>query len=413
MTKKKSKYKYTVCELFAGVGGFRLGLEGKKKEHPWRVIWSNQWEPGKKEQHASNCYINHFGEDAHSNEDIAIAKKDVPSHDLLVGGFPCQDYSVATTKAHGITGKKGVLWWEINSIIKGHRPPFILLENVDRLVRSPADQRGMDFGIILSCLNMLGYTVEWRVVNAADYGFPQRRRRTFIFATKEKKMIELLYDHKLDPMRIIESNGFFAREFPVQQDNESDNPEHQIFKIDIPKNLVHLSNSFKCDFFNAGLMINGKAYTKKVVPKQEKQKTLGSILQNNVDTKFYINKKDIEKWIYFKGAKDEPRKTKEGFEYRYKEGGIPFPDNLETPSRTMLTAEGNKSPNRITHVIKDKKGYRVLTPEEAEKLNGFPAGWTKGIPERWQYFCMGNALVVGLIERMGKNLINILNTKTK
>lgn len=412
MTKKRPRYEYTVCELFAGVGGFRLGLEGKKKEHPWRVIWSNQWEPGKKEQHAFDCYAGHFKEGIHSNQDIAIAKNDIPAKfSLLVGGFPCQDYSVATTKAHGITGKKGVLWWEIDSIIKEHRPPFVLLENVDRLVRSPADQRGRDFGIILSCLNMLGYTVEWRVINAADYGFPQRRRRTFIFATRQKEVIKLLYDHKFDPMKIIESNGFFGREFPVQQDYESDDPEHQIFEIDIPKDLIHLSKSFKCNFFNSGVMVEGKAYTKKIIPMQEGKKSLGKILQRDVDKGYYIDDKNIEKWRYFKGPKDEPRRTKEGFEYRYKEGGIPFPDNLNAPSRTMLTAEGNMSPNRITHVVKDKKGYRVLTPEETEKLNGFPPGWTKGMPERWRYFCMGNALVVGLIERMGKQLIKIVHHK--
>jgi len=410
MKKKKSHYNYSVCELFAGVGGFRLGLEGKKKEHPWRVIWSNQWEPGKKEQYAFKCYVDHFKNGIHSNKDIFDAKKEIPNDfDLLVGGFPCQDYSVATTKAHGITGKKGVLWWDIEYILKEYHPPFVLLENVDRLVRSPANQRGRDFGIILSCLNKLGYVVEWRVINAADYGFPQRRRRTFIFASKEKKLIKRLYNHKLEPMKILERSGFFAVEFPVQHDNETDNPEHQIFEVEIPEDLVLLSKEFHCDFFNAGLMINGIAYTKKVIPNQEKQKTLGGVLQKKkVDGRYYIDEKDIAKWKYFKGPKDEPRKTREGYEYRYKEGGIPFPDKLETPSRTMLTAEGNKNPNRITHVIKDKYGYRIITPEEAERLNGFKPGWTRGMPERWRYFCMGNALVVGLIERMGIRLEDII-----
>ena len=110
----------------------------------------------------------------------------MPDHDLLVGGFPCQDYSVAHTGAQSIEGKKGVLWWSINDIIRAHHPRFILLENLDRLLKSPAKQRGRDFGIILRCLEDEGYLAEWRVINAAEYGNAQRRRRTFIFAVKKE-----------------------------------------------------------------------------------------------------------------------------------------------------------------------------------------------------------------------------------
>jgi len=106
--------KIKVVELFAGVGGFRIGLEGKpksKKKSAYEVVWSNQWEPSTKTQHASKVYESQWGADHHSNEDIATVEiKDVPNHDLLVGGFPCQDYSVATTlkNSKGLIGKKGV-----------------------------------------------------------------------------------------------------------------------------------------------------------------------------------------------------------------------------------------------------------------------------------------------------------------
>ena len=180
----------TVCELFAGVGGFHLGLS-KSKE--LKVIWANQWEPNKTKQYAYECYVSHFPNTKALNVDIAKIneeenKYEIPDHTLLVGGFPCQDYSVASTLAQGIQGKKGVLWWEIEKIIKRKKPPFILLENVDRLLKSPAKQRGRDFGIMLTCFKNLGYDVEWRVINAAEYGFQQRRRRIFIFAyNKETK----------------------------------------------------------------------------------------------------------------------------------------------------------------------------------------------------------------------------------
>ncbi len=198
----------TVCELFAGVGGFRVGLE--RADSNWETVWANQWEPGKKSQYAFDCYVNHFGnENKYVNEDISVIDKyTIPNHNLLVGGFPCQDYSVAHTGAKGIEGKKGVLWWQIRDTLEAKEPKFVLLENVDRLLKSPASQRGRDFGVILACFNDLGYTVEWRVINAAEYGFAQRRRRTFIFACKNTtKYYKDIENEELE--NIIHKNRIF------------------------------------------------------------------------------------------------------------------------------------------------------------------------------------------------------------
>ena len=185
--------KIRVAELFAGVGGFRLGLEGDDYE----FVFSNQWEPGETKQWASKIYEERFGSDGHSNDDIhdiafnegkmvETIRERVPEHDLLVGGFPCQDYSVARTISGelGIKGEKGKLWVPIRNIIrhKRPRPKVILLENVPRLLNSPANARGLNFAIILNDLIAMGYHVEWRVINAADYGMPQQRSRVFILA---------------------------------------------------------------------------------------------------------------------------------------------------------------------------------------------------------------------------------------
>ena len=172
-----------VCELFAGVGGFRLGLENTGH---YRVVWSNQWEPSTKMQHASLVYEARFGIENHSNVNIeTVETKNIPDHDILVGGFPCQDYSVATSlkNSKGLIGKKGVLWWSIHRILteKKNKPKYLFLENVDRLLKSPSTQRGRDFAIMLRSLSDLGYAVEWRVINAAEYGMPQRRRRVFFW----------------------------------------------------------------------------------------------------------------------------------------------------------------------------------------------------------------------------------------
>lgn len=401
----------TVAELFAGVGGFRIGLE--KASTSFRTIWANQWEPDKKKQHAFDCYDKHFGPSlTHSNEDIAVAKKNCPSVDLLVGGFPCQDYSVAHSGgAKGIEGKKGVLWWYINDIIGERKPDYVLLENVDRLLKSPAKQRGRDFAIILRCLYDQGYYAEWRVINAAEYGYPQRRRRVFIFAArKTTKWYSTIVKSADESVRIVMyKSGFFADQFKVRGNDivrEFDlktKPDGNDY-VD----LVDISNNFKAEFGNTGFMLNGKVYTSTTTPYPHKQKTLADIVESDgVDDKYFLGE-NLAKWEYMKGAKKIERTAANGHSYMFSEGPIAFPDPLDRPSRTMLTSES--STNRSTHIIADPKTgkLRFLTPVECERLNGFPDNWTNtGMPEKFRYFCMGNALVVPLITRMGKQLLKI------
>ena len=380
---------------------FEYGLE--KSDSNWNTVWANQWEPGKKSQHAFNCYINHFGrENKYVNEDISVVDKNcIPDHNLLVGGFPCQDYSVAHTGAKGIEGKKGVLWWQIRDILEAKNPKFVLLENVDRLLKSPTKQRGRDFGVMLACFNDLGYSVEWRVINAAEYGFAQRRRRIFIFACKkDTKYYKSIEKENLEC--IIQKNGFFAKEFPINISKDSE-------KIDFKyRDLIDISDNFKMNFKNSGIMRDNEIYTTEVTPIQIEYKPLSKIIEaNGVDEKYNLEK-NLDKWNYLKGAKDILRKAGTPHEYHFREGAIAFPDDLDKPARTMLTSEG--SLNRSTHVIKDPKSqcYRILTPIETERINGFPDNWTNtGMPEKFRYFCMGNALVVGLVEKMGKTLNKI------
>lgn len=393
----------TVCELFAGVGGFRVGLEAASNE--WKTVWANQWEPGKAKQHAYECYVAHFGNNPeYVNEDIAsVNKETIPNHNLLVGVFPCQDYSVAKTLSgsNGIEGKKGVLWWEIKDVLVQKKTPFVLLENVDRLLKSPASQRGRDFAIMLSCFEDCKYNVEWRVINAADYGCAQRRR-IFIFAYKENTKYAKRFIAS-DIKNWLIKDGFFATAFPVLSNIEV--KEGSIQGLD----LKMISDSFSFSFMNTGYMKNGVIYTTNTESVYEEPITLGSILQKNVDVKYNIGNK-IDKWKYLKGAKKIEREAKNGHKYIYSEGPVSFPDNLDKPARTMLTSESTV--NRSSHVVQDpeSKEIRIITPIEAERIQGFPDNWTNtGMTERFRYFCMGNALVVPLITRMGKELIEIFN----
>ena len=390
----------TVVELFAGVGGFHLGL--KNADPDFKIIWANQWEPGRKVQHAFECYESHFGNSTTCvNEDIAEVKKDIPKHTLLVGGFPCQDYSVAATGAKGIEGKKGVLWWEIRDILESKRPPFVLLENVDRLLKSPAKQRGRDFGVMLASMADLGYSVEWRVINAADYGFAQRRRRVFIFGYHESTNYHRSSSN--DHSEIIKESGVFARQFPIEYEFNSN--EYILDHDD----LVDVSDNFSFPFGNAGVMHNKKIVTAKVTPMFVEAMTLREIMEPTVDESYFINGK-MDKWKYLKGSKRIERTSKTGHKYTFSEGSIAFPDPVDRPSRTMLTSES--SLNRSTHVVPDLETDRprLLTQIECERLNGFPDDWTNtGMPQRFRYFCMGNALVVGIVERLGAEIGRIID----
>ena len=400
----------TICELFAGVGGFRLGFE--RLNSGWKTVWFSQWEPATKAQWAHECYVAHFGDstdakgEIHTNEDIALVKKNrIPNHTLLVGGFPCQDYSVAHTlsSSRGIEGKKGVLWWQIRDTIIAKKPPFCLFENVDRLLKSPAKQRGRDFGIILACLTNLGYSAEWRVVNAADYGAAQRRKRTFIFAWRDKT----LYGKEMknfNPEMLFTISGFMAKAFPVGSLNA-------ILQTALEKDITKVSDSFAFPFENAGYMTKGKIFTTTVKEKEEPSILLGDVLENrDIEEPFFItDPAKIAKWTYQKGAKKIKRVASNGHEYIFSEGPVAFPDPWDRPARTMLTSESTL--NRCSHVVEDKLTgkLRTLTPIEAERLQGFDDDWTNtGMPKRMRFFCMGNALVVPMITRMGKVLDEIL-----
>ena len=450
----------TVCELFAGVGGFRCGLNGIKtiddtKDEEWNTVWFNQWEPSeKKTQYAHDCYIFHFGTclDINGNDTTNyniedVDKNAIPDFNLLVGGFPCQDYSVASSLAtsKGLEGKKGILWWSIREVLETKKPPFVLLENVDRLLKSPAKQRGRDFAIMLACFRDQGYDVEWRVINAADYGYQQRRRRVFIFAYKNdtKYAIRINNNIKYEMNNTLECNqipmgnllsqqGFFATTFPVQKVKSN-----KLVVDVLPKEIGKISDSYSFNFENAGAMKDGYIFTVKTVPvKMNKQITLGDVMDSGEvanqyfipEEKLYYTSPEVthsdetEKqlsfeqrhtWQYIKGAKKLLRKANNGHEYVYSEGAIAMIDSEDKPARTMLTSEGNFG--RSTHIVKDKQTGRIrlLTANETERIQGFPTDFTKyclvdgekiEMPERKRRFMMGNALVVNLVEDMEKTL---------
>jgi DNA (cytosine-5)-methyltransferase 1 len=433
---KQQQGKLNVVELFAGVGGFRLGLEAVHSS-PFEVTLSNQFEPSRKKQHASEIYRAHWPEQAHINEDIFTVLESEAGQqavrdakpDVVVGGFPCQDYSVAKplSLSDGLVGKKGVLWWSIAKLLKqrlddGEPVKYLVLENVDRILSSPAACRGRDYAVILATLNSLGYAAEWRIINAADYGHAQRRRRAFIVAYHETTGI-YRRQHTILSAKASQwqSNAVLTSAFPCDVTNPLDAVDPVLTLRDDPfdEQLSYrpLSNG-KTRFSNCGLMLGGHVHTcnvraAEIVDFSEYcghavARTLGDIIHETgpVPTDFYVKPEQEAAWRTAKGSKTIPR-NKGGFDYTYSEGAMLFPDALDRPARTIITSEGGSTPSRTKHAVMEASGLiRRLTPEELEALNGFPRGFTArpGVSDVTRAMLMGNALVVGLVRRIGEAL---------
>lgn len=423
----KKKNKIRVIELFAGVGGFRLGLE--RASDRYEVVWSNQWEPGTKVQSASDIYVRHFGDESHFNVDIKTISPflESPAH-LLVGGFPCQDYSVARGfKATGLEGNKGALWWEIHRILKEQPSPpdYLILENVDRLRAIPHDERGRDFAVVLASLSDLGYIVEWRVINSADYGMPQRRKRIYLVAYKQETELGRSYLEQENAFKWLSSDGVLANSFKsrvgplkafelygahdeIAADFQKNGLKIKANSIDLPR----LSKIGKTEspFENAGLIVGRQIFTGRATADfSGESQTLGDIIERNgcIPKEYFIDPDDLPRWEALKGSKNILRLHKpSGNHYPYVEGAVTFPDPLDRPSRTIVTGEGGTAASRFKHVILHPANSKLrrLTPIELERLNMFPDNFTEGVSEKKRAFLMGNSVVVGVIENIGTEL---------
>lgn len=364
------------------------------------------------------------------DDGAAMAEIDALAPDMLVGGFPCQDYSVARplNQSAGIEGKKGVLWWSIFRMLEarlqaGKPIQYLLLENVDRLINSDTSCRGRDFAVMLSSLQSLGYAVEWRIVNAADYGFAQRRKRIFIVACHASTAAHQdLLAHIGTPgaQSWLTAAGTLAQALPATLKQGA-----ALDTFALPADVLAAQAGYtpadkgKTRFKSAGICIDGHVRTAdmQAAPISDYSRYVGQCAPmvlgdvvgatTSVVPACFIDEASLPRWRYLKGAKATERVSSTGFSYKFAEGALAFPDALDKASRTIITSEGGTAASRTKHVVRDAQGrLRRLVPEELEALNGFPRGFTGscGLSDTRRAFLMGNALVTGIVSAIGAAL---------
>lgn len=227
---------------------------------------------------------------------------------------------------------------------------------------------------------------------------PQRRRRVYIYAEHDAPTWNL---HE----RLFRT-GVEARAFPIKMDSRNDGESFNI-SSDPYESTQNFGRGDKVSRFReAGVMQNGRVMTYRVEPVYDGEyRTIGDILvpASEVPEEFFITGDSLKTWECLKGGKREARTAKNGHEYIYSEGPVAFPDPADKPSRTILTSEGGRGASRTKHVVMQDGRLRRLVPDELDRLQCFPKGWTNdGMTDGHRAFCMGNALVTEIPHRIGR-----------
>ena len=373
-------------DLFAGIGGFRYGLqkveiesesssdhESGASQHGQRAfhcVWSNEWD-----KYANQIYKKHYGE-CDTRDIRTVDTKDIPDHDLLCAGFPCQSFSIAG-KRLGFEDTRGTMFFEIARIIRDKRPRYFLLENVKGLL---SHDEGKTFQTILGVLSDLGYEYQWQVLNSKNFGVPQNRERVFIVG------------HLRETSR--------PEVFPI---GESYSISHQT-KYAEQAGRSRISSTIDARY--GSLRNAGETYL------------------------HYIGGIRGKRDMWLKDNKQNSRNFSQG-QRVYSSDGIAstiagnagglggktglYAIPVLTPDRMEKRQNGRRFKNdgdpAFTLTSQDKHGVydglniRRLTPVECERLQGFPDNWTEGISDTQRYKCLGNAVTTLVITEIGKKLM--------
>lgn len=332
-----------VVELFAGVGGFRIGLE--RAGH--KVVWANEWN-----KYACDTYDKNFPGQIDRRDLTAIPATDIPSHDLICGGFPCQAFSQAG-KRQGFNETRGTLFFEILRIARHHRTPYLLLENVKGLL---SHDGGETFAVILEALDQCGYDAQWQVLNSKDFGVPQNRERVIIIGHLRSR-----------PRPEV---------FPFRQDGDVSEPARGEARP-----APQVSNALRAHGTGGG---------------------------GDVEDSYIVQATGVN----WPSRGPEPRPDGLAATLKAGESGTKNRILVGYSGHTASPSDGlAKTVKAGTHGVPGGEGLvdegfrlRRLTPIECERLQGFPDNWTAGVSDTQRYKQMGNAVTTNVIEAVARLL---------
>lgn len=354
-------------ELFAGIGGFRLAAE----ENNIETVWANDID-----EKAVSVYKYNFGENSIVEGDIHKYLGEIPAHDILTGGFPCQPFSKAGKKK-GIDDYRGTLFEVIVNILEEKQPKFFILENVNSLLYM---NNGSHFKTILSALSSLDYKIEWRVFNAVSFGLPQHRERVIILGSKVNK---------------------FNESYFLDKDEEEKIPNKVVDEIS-RYNRWHSIEDSKNKFKNWGMAINGFFVTESVAEKNYKpQIKLKDIMEEDYKPEFDFTEDTLNR---IKNS-DYVNKFYNGVQILYNQaGGARMGYTIFGTEGTSPTLTASSSRHYERYKVGDK--FRRLTNIEYARLQGFPDHHCDNILPYHQYKLYGNAVPHQIISFALNRLIN-------
>ncbi|MBU0278744.1 MULTISPECIES: DNA (cytosine-5-)-methyltransferase [unclassified Gemella] len=362
------KAELRVVSLFSGIGGFESGIDSSNISA--KVVFASEIE-----KFATLSYQSNYPDHMLVGDITKIHETDIPDHDILVGGFPCQAFSIAG-KRNGFKDTRGTLFFEVAKILKEKTPRIVLLENVENLINH---DKSNTIRTILLTLSELGYTVDFTILNSSEMGVPQNRSRTFILGIKN-----------------------FPSE-PYKEDFRSQ-------KISSLKKELNLDDNFNgFNFFNDLKSNNEDKYIK-------------DILENSVDSKYYFDSKKVQNYI---DSLEIPKINSEKKIIKV----FDFPKevhNDQERQRRVHSIEGisptilaRSDTTKILVEVDGKLKVRKLTPIENMRIQGFDEAFIDnikniGMSDTQMYKQSGNAVSPPVISEIF-NLINdsILHKKRR
>jgi DNA (cytosine-5)-methyltransferase 1 len=396
-------------DLFAGIGGIRLGFEKAARELglDTECVFTSEIDGA-----AKRIYQANFPDSVVSGDIRVIDTEDIPCFDYMLAGFPCQAFSVAGNK-NGFADTRGTLFFEILRILAAKKPYGFILENVDYLLRH---DDGNTFKVILHSLNSLGYNITYKVLNSSDFSVPQHRKRVFIVGTLDKYICLEYSKQRTVPLKEVLEKGLEVLDNEFSQLLFSKYDVWELAGKEIKDRASTANNIHSWDIELFGKI---SEYQKQILEKirtESESKKYSKLKKVSLTTGIPLTVEDISMFCSFsnleemledlvaKGYLRHTTKPCVGYRLRSISFSIPIYRILDpdTPTITLVAAK-----TRCLGVI-DGGGIRKLSHKEILRLFGFPDDFRYYTTPANSTFCrlFGNTVVVPVVEQVARRLLS-------